>query len=73
MGLSASVRSYMKIGIGLIHGREGFNVLLYGLGSKKLLLDEFMKTHSSHFCIIVKGYFPALSLKNVSISSYSDS
>lgn len=49
------------------NNREGFNILLYGFGSKKDLIDEFMKTElESEYCIIVKGYFPALSLKNVS-------
>ena len=47
--------------------REGFNVLLYGFGSKKKILDEFMKIElECEYSIIVKGYFPALSLKNVS-------
>lgn len=44
----------------------GFNVLLYGLGSKKLLLERFrtsMLSDSIH--MVVNGFFPSITLKAI--------
>ncbi|XP_060076321.1 origin recognition complex subunit 2-like [Ylistrum balloti] len=45
---------------------QGFNILLYGLGSKRKLLEDFRKTHLcdlSH--LVVNGYFPSLTVKHI--------
>ncbi|XP_071940938.1 origin recognition complex subunit 2-like [Antedon mediterranea] len=45
---------------------DGFNLLLYGLGSKRVLLDQFrnmMLQDCSH--IVVNGFFPSITLKNI--------
>ncbi|OWF46942.1 origin recognition complex subunit 2-like [Mizuhopecten yessoensis] len=45
---------------------QGFNMLLYGLGSKRTLLEDFRKTHLlelSH--LVVNGYFPSLTIKHI--------
>ena len=45
---------------------EDFNVVLYGLGSKRNLLNDF---HSEKLnakdCIVINGFFPSLTMKNV--------
>lgn len=44
----------------------GFNVILYGLGSKMALLQEFRRIHlKKALAIIINGFFPAISIKNV--------
>jgi origin recognition complex subunit 2 len=50
--------------------RAGFNVLLYGFGSKKALLEDFEK----RFCvdggvIVVNGFFPSLKPKQVLVAA----
>jgi origin recognition complex subunit 2 len=50
--------------------RAGFNVLLYGFGSKKALLEDFEK----RFCvdggvIVVNGFFPSLKPKQVVVAA----
>ena len=48
--------------------RNGFNILLYGLGSKRVLLDQFRSSKlSSYIQIVVNGYFPSLTIKSVSL------
>ena len=48
--------------------RNGFNILLYGLGSKRVLLDQFRSSKlSSYLQIVVNGYFPSLTIKSVSL------
>lgn len=44
----------------------GFNVLLYGLGSKKLLLEKF-RTSMLSDCLhlVVNGFFPSITLKSI--------
>ncbi|XP_068756922.1 origin recognition complex subunit 2-like isoform X1 [Montipora capricornis] len=50
----------------MFHLRNGFNILLYGLGSKRVLLDQFRSSKlSSHLQVVVNGYFPSLTIKNV--------
>ncbi|XP_060797015.1 origin recognition complex subunit 2 [Neoarius graeffei] len=44
----------------------GFNIVLYGLGSKKLLLEKFrteMLSDSMH--LVVNGFFPSITLKSI--------
>lgn len=49
---------------------EGFNILLYGVGSKRDLLMSFIKEINEP-CIVVNGFFPSLSIQEV-ISSIVD-
>ena len=45
---------------------EGFNVLLYGFGSKKKLLNEFQETLlNDKDCVVINGFFPSLTMKHV--------
>ncbi|XP_062869150.1 origin recognition complex subunit 2 [Trichomycterus rosablanca] len=44
----------------------GFNILLYGLGSKKLLLEKFRTTMlSDSVHLVVNGFFPSITLKSI--------
>ncbi|KAL7854630.1 hypothetical protein SRHO_G00168200 [Serrasalmus rhombeus] len=44
----------------------GFNILLYGLGSKKLLLEKFRTTIlSDSVHMVVNGFFPSITLKSI--------
>lgn len=46
----------------------GFNIVLYGLGSKHDLLEKFrtsMLQDSVH--LVVNGYFPSITVKSVSV------
>nr|SVE79672.1 EOG090X0AVI [Daphnia magna] len=46
--------------------REGFNILVYGLGSKRYLLDEFRTRFlDGKNLIVVNGYFPGLTIKEI--------
>ena len=43
---------------------HGFNILLYGLGSKICVLENFCKEHLSQSChLIVNGFYPELTIK----------
>ncbi|XP_053681620.1 origin recognition complex subunit 2 [Sabethes cyaneus] len=45
---------------------EGFNILLYGLGSKRNLLQSFhRKILASQPVIVINGFFPTLTIKDV--------
>ena len=46
---------------------SGFNVLVYGFGSKHMLLDKFRKTmlRDEHH-VVVNGFFPSIQFKQVS-------
>ncbi|XP_071517695.1 origin recognition complex subunit 2 isoform X2 [Panulirus ornatus] len=45
---------------------EGFSIFLYGLGSKKQLISKFQEQYLSGFShIVVNGFFPSLTLKNI--------
>ena len=44
---------------------QGHTVLLYGLGSKRCLINNFHKSISYHPSLIVNGYFPSLTIKDV--------
>lgn len=46
--------------------REGFNILVYGLGSKRYLLDEFrIRSLEGKNVVVVNGYFPGLTMKEI--------
>ncbi|XP_016960065.1 origin recognition complex subunit 2 [Drosophila biarmipes] len=45
---------------------EGFNILLYGLGSKRQLLQSFhQEVLEKQTVLVVNGFFPSLTLKDV--------
>lgn len=49
----------------------GFNIVLYGLGSKRDLLERFRATmlqDSIH--IVINGFFPGISVKSVSFKKF---
>ncbi|KAF6031286.1 ORC2 [Bugula neritina] len=51
----------------------GFNLILYGYGSKKGLLEEFRKTVCSDYhCVVINGFFPSITLKNIIVSICED-
>lgn len=46
--------------------QEGFNVLLYGLGSKRSVLHDFHREYLSDLpVIVVNGFFPSLTMKEI--------
>lgn len=46
--------------------RMGFNILLYGLGSKQLLLEKFRSSMLSDYDhVVVNGFFPSITLKSI--------
>ncbi|KAL5275080.1 ORC2 family protein [Megaselia abdita] len=52
---------------------EGFNILLYGLGSKRNLLQEFHReVLSNQNVIIINGFFPSLTIKDILTSISND-
>jgi origin recognition complex subunit 2 len=45
---------------------ENFSILLFGLGSKRSLIHEFhSKMLADRNCVVVNGFFPSLTLKQV--------
>ena len=52
---------------------NGFNILLYGVGSKQKLLDEFRKECLSESChLVINGFFPGLTIKQALTKLTSD-
>ena len=50
----------------LLQMKSGYNILLYGLGSKKQLIEDFCKRCLSRSChLVVNGFFPGLTLKQI--------
>ncbi|KAL3836298.1 hypothetical protein ACJMK2_021735 [Sinanodonta woodiana] len=50
----------------MLHMCHGFNILLYGLGSKRNLLEDFQQSYLKDFsCLVVNGYFPSLTIKDI--------
>ena len=46
--------------------REGFTVLLYGLGSKRHLINNFYKKMiPDEPALVINGFFPSLTIKEV--------
>ncbi|CAB1416446.1 unnamed protein product [Pleuronectes platessa] len=44
----------------------GFSVLVYGLGSKKALLEDFRLSHlAQEIHLVVNGFFPSITLKSI--------
>ncbi|XP_076600136.1 origin recognition complex subunit 2 [Chaetodon auriga] len=44
----------------------GFSVLVYGLGSKKALLEDFRVSHlAQEIHLVVNGFFPSITLKTI--------
>ena len=57
----------------LLQLHSGFNVLLYGLGSKKRIMEDFCKCRLSQSChLVVNGYFPGLTVKQILTCLSSD-
>nr|CAG4644193.1 EOG090X0AVI [Lepidurus arcticus] len=53
--------------------REGFNVLLYGLGSKREVIHQFhTELLSTEDVLVINGFFPGLSLKEILSSIVED-
>ncbi|XP_013190320.2 origin recognition complex subunit 2 [Amyelois transitella] len=45
---------------------ENFNIILYGIGSKRSILHQFqMQKLQDCPCIVVNGFFPSLTIKNI--------
>ncbi|XP_042354060.1 origin recognition complex subunit 2 [Plectropomus leopardus] len=44
----------------------GFSVLVYGLGSKKSLLEDFRESHlAEEVHLVINGFFPSITLKSI--------
>ncbi|KAJ0975953.1 hypothetical protein J5N97_017918 [Dioscorea zingiberensis] len=49
--------------------RCGFGLLMYGFGSKKVLLEDFASTSLTDFgVLVINGYLPSINLKQVMIT-----
>nr|XP_034193940.1 origin recognition complex subunit 2 isoform X2 [Osmia lignaria] len=44
---------------------QGYTVLLYGLGSKRCLINDFHRSVSHHPSLVVNGFFPSLTIKDI--------
>lgn len=45
---------------------ENFNIILYGIGSKRAILQQFQMQKLQDFpCIVVNGFFPSLTIKSI--------
>lgn len=56
--------SYFSKWMYLLH--ENFNILLYGLGSKQKLLEQFHQQYLDKLpVIVVSGFFPSLTIKDI--------
>ncbi|XP_045207430.2 origin recognition complex subunit 2-like [Mercenaria mercenaria] len=45
---------------------NGFNILLYGFGSKRMLMEDFRSTILKGFSqLVINGYFPSLTIKHI--------
>lgn len=52
---------------------EGYTILLHGVGSKQKLIKDFQLQKLSNYpCIVINGFFPSLTLKDVLESIISD-
>ncbi|KAK3588384.1 hypothetical protein CHS0354_024275 [Potamilus streckersoni] len=50
----------------MLHMCHGFNILLYGLGSKRNLLEDFQRSYLKDFSrLVINGYFPSLTTKHI--------
>ncbi|CAH8290446.1 unnamed protein product, partial [Schistosoma turkestanicum] len=49
-----------------IYLREGFNILLYGIGSKRHVMEDFRKRYLSKAnCIVIPGYNPSTNIRQI--------
>ena len=49
-----------------IYLREGYNLVCYGVGSKRLLLIQFAKKMLKYdYHVVINGYFPNLTIKDI--------
>lgn len=45
---------------------ENFNIILYGIGSKRAILHQFQMQKLQDFpCIVINGFFPSLTIKSI--------
>ncbi|XP_063824530.1 origin recognition complex subunit 2 [Ostrinia nubilalis] len=45
---------------------ENFNIIFYGIGSKRAILQQFQMEKLKDFpCIVVNGFFPSLTIKSI--------
>ncbi|XP_076759637.1 origin recognition complex subunit 2 [Xylocopa sonorina] len=44
---------------------QGYTVLLYGVGSKRCLINDFHKNISYHPSLVINGFFPSLTIKDI--------
>lgn len=52
--------------------RNGFSLLVHGLGSKKTVLNEFVDTFVPDMpIVVVLGYLPTLQMRNVKVCVFS--
>ncbi|XP_026672479.1 origin recognition complex subunit 2 isoform X2 [Ceratina calcarata] len=51
---------------------QGYTVLLYGLGSKRCLINDFHKSISYHPSLVINGFFPSLTIKDILDGIVSD-
>jgi len=57
-------KTYFTKWLSLLH--RGYNIVTYGLGSKKSLLQEFREAYFVNSdCLVVNGYFPSLTVKSI--------
>lgn len=61
--LNESNKKHFMKWLYLLH--ENFNVLLYGLGSKRNILKQFQGEMGDSPVVVVNGFFPTLSLKDI--------
>lgn len=61
--LNSNNRKHFMKWLYLLH--ENFNILLYGLGSKRGVLKAFQDEISDSPVLIVNGFFPTLSIKDI--------
>lgn len=55
----------------LLH--RGYNIVTYGLGSKKSLINSFHEKFLIDFdCVVVHGFFPSLTLNSILSTIYED-
>lgn len=51
----------------LYYFREGYSLLFHGVGSKRNLINDFHnEIIADHPTLIINGFFPSLTLKDVS-------
>lgn len=50
---------------------HGFNLLIFGAGSKRKLLEKFAETMlDNQLCLVVQGYLPTLQIRTVILALF---